>query len=117
MAAFSGTKRLIDKHGVFVDYVTVAEGAYNVETGTVENTETSTTIKCYPKRLKITQFNYPNLVGKQAVEFLIPGELFNFTPDTNDKIVYDNDSYSVDSFTSVVAYGKVNLFKVLAVKA
>lgn len=117
MTVFAGTTRLITKHGVDVQYVVVTEGAYDVETGTTTNTATSTTIRAYPKRLKITQYNYPNLIGKQAVEFLVEGGALVTPPKTNDKITYAGDEYNVDSFISIVAYGEVKLLKVLTVKS
>lgn len=117
MAGFSGTSRLITKHGVDIEYVVVSEGAYNVETGTTENTTISTPIRSYPKRLKITQYNYPNLIGKQAIEFLVVGSALTSPPKTNDKIVYNLDEYNVESFVSYVAYGEVKLLSILAIKA
>ena len=116
MTGFAGTTRLITKHGVDVQYVVVTEGEYNIETSTTDNTVTSTTIRAYPKRLKITQYNYPNLIGKQAVEFLVAGGTLLTPPRTNDKIVYDGDEYNVDSFISIVAYSEVKLLKILTVK-
>lgn len=116
MTGFAGTTRLITKHGVDVQYGVVTEDAYNVETGTTSNTTTTTTIRAYPKRLKITQYNYPNLIGKQAVEFLVEGGALATPPRTNDKITYAGDEYNVDSFISIVAYGEVKLLKILTVK-
>lgn len=117
MVGFSGTERLIGKHGVDVEYVAVSEGGYDVETGTTTNTRVSTTIRSYPKRLNITQFNYPNLVGRQAIEFLMVGGVLTNPPNVNDKIVYDSVEYNVESFVSIVAYGKVKLLKILTVKS
>lgn len=117
MTGFTGASRLIDKHGVNVQYVIVTEGGYDVETGTNTNTSVSTSIKSYPKRLKITQYNYPNLIGKQAIEFLVVGGVLTSPPKTNDKIIYDSDEYNVDSFISYVAYGEVKLLKILGVKS
>ena len=117
MVGFSGTSRLINKHGVDVEYVVVSEGDYNVETGSTENTRTSRTVKCYPKRLKITQYNYPNLIGKQAIEFLMVGGSLSSTPRSNDKIVYNLEEYNVESFVSYVTHGEVKLISILAVKS
>lgn len=40
--------RQIARHGVLVNYVTVTEGAYDVETGTTVNAETTLQVKAFP---------------------------------------------------------------------
>lgn len=117
MVGFSGADRLINKHGVDIEYVVVTEGGYDVETGTNTNRTVSTVIRSYPKRLNITQFNYPNLIGKQAIEFLVIGGVLTNPPQLNDKIIYDSVEYNVQSFVSIVAYGKVKLLKIMAIKS
>lgn len=109
--------RQITRHGVLVDYVTVSEGGYDIETGTTVNTETSIQIKAFPKRVKVSQFNYPNLIGKQVVEFLVAGNAFTTKPSVQDKITYDSDTYIIDSLSTHTALGEVCLYKLLSVKS
>jgi len=106
----------INAHGVNVSYVVLTEGGYNVETGTNSNTETSYTVKAYPKNAKVSQYNHPNLIGKLVVEFLISQEALVVIPNNTDKIVYKGITYTVDSYKEITAEGSVVLLKVLAVK-
>jgi len=106
----------INAHGVNVSYIVLTEGGYNVETGTNSNTETSYTVKAYPKNAKATQYSNPNLIGKQIVEFLISQELLTVVPSNTDKIIYKGITYTVDSYREITAEGSVVLLKVLAVK-
>lgn len=109
--------RQIARHGVLVNYITVTEGAYDVETGTTVNTESTVTFKAFPKRLKITQFNYPNLIGKQVIEFLVAGNSLTSLPKPQDKVLYLTDTYTVDSHIAYTALGDICLFKILCVKS
>ena len=111
------SNRQISKHGVSVSYITVLEGAYDVETGTTVNTESTVTLKAFPKRLKITQFNYPNLIGKQVIEFLVAGDSLTSLPKPQDKILYLSDTYTVDSHIAYTALGSICLYKILCVKS
>lgn len=109
--------RQITRHGVLVDYVTVSEGGYDIESGTTINTETSIQIKAFPKRVKASQFNYPHLIGKQVVEFLVAGNAFTTKPSVQDKITYDADTYTIEGISTHTALGEVCLYKILSVKS
>ena len=109
--------RQIARHGVLVNYVTVTEGQYDVETGTTVNAETVLQVKAFPKRVRATQFNYPNLVGKQVVEFLVAGNAFTTKPSVQDKITYDADTYTIEGISTHTALGDVCLYKILSVKS
>lgn len=109
--------RQIARHGVLVNHVVVSEGGYDIETGTTTNTETSIQIKAFPKRVKVSQFNYPNLIGKQVVEFLVAGNAFTNKPNVQDKITYNSDTYTVDSISTHTALGEICLYKLLSVKS
>ena len=107
----------INTHGVSVSYVVVQEGAYDVNTGSVTNTETSSSIKAFPKKVKVSQFNYPTLIGREVLEFLVAGNSLAVSPNSQDKIVYDSNTYTVDSYSEHTALGQVCLYKILAVKS
>jgi hypothetical protein len=112
----TATKQAIDTHGLSSTYKQVVEGEYNVETGTATNTETSFTLKIYKKHLKADQYNYPNLIGKDAAIFYIANDNLSFKPSSQDVVTYGSDTYKVESSTEFVANGVVVLYKVLAVK-
>lgn len=110
------TKKLIDRHGHLVTYIQVIEGEYNVETGSNTNSEVSVQIDAYPKIVKATQFNYPNLVGKEVIEFLMSATLLNLIPQSSDKVIYSGNTYSVVSHIQHSALGQVLLYRILTTK-
>jgi len=109
-------KQLIYPNGVSIVYSAVTTGAYNVETGTAANTEVQTTLIAFPKVVKVSQWNYPNLVNKTVEEFLIVGTDLATAPKPQDKLTRDSVVYTVDSIREHVAGGEVVIYKVLAYK-
>lgn len=109
------TASAIDRHGLSSTYKVITEGAYDVNTGSATNTETSYTVKMYMKHIKANQFNYPNLIGKTAGLFYILAYGLAFVPTATDLIVYDGKTYKVDSVQSHAAGGSTVLYRVLAV--
>jgi len=110
--------RMVDRHGVLVDFISVEEGAYDVETGTVVNTETTTSgIKAYPRKPKLTQFRYPDLIDKQVIEFIIDASDIPSEPRPMDKIVLNGDIYFIKSVRSGTAMGSAVIYKVLSYKS
>jgi len=110
-------KNAINKHGTTCSYIKVTQGTYDVSLGSVTNTETSVSIKAYKKHLKATQFSYPNLIGKDIALFYITADsLVVYSPDTNDKITFGSNTYTVDQVQEHSALGEVVLYRILAVK-
>lgn len=100
-----------------IDYTVVQEGTYDVNTSTVTNTETVSSFKAFPKKVRVSQYNFPNLIGKEVVEFLVAGDSLLSAPSTQDKIAYDGDTYVVDSYMKHTALAQVCLYKIIAVKS
>lgn len=112
----TSAKKLIYRQGTSIGYVKVTTGGYNVETGSVTNTTSTTNIIAFPKRVKVNTYNYPNLIGKEVLEFLIVCEDLPSTPTTTDKITYKGNTYSVDSYTEAMARGDLVIYKIIAAK-
>lgn len=110
------TKSFIDTNGISCTYTAVQEGTYNVETGSTTNTETAYTVKMYKKHLKANQYNYPNLVGKDAAMFYLTNDSLAFTPAVRDKITFSGVTYNIDSIQEHSALGAVILYRIIAVK-
>lgn len=106
----------INQHGQVCTYIAVLEGSYNVETGSAVNTESTYSVKMYKKHLRATQYNYPNLVNKDAALFYLVNYNLAFTPAVKDKITLGSDIYTVDSIQSHTAEGAVVLYRIAAVK-
>lgn len=113
----TNTKKHITRHGVTIDFIKIEEGVYDIETSTVTNTETVTQIKAYPVAVQVTQYNFPNLVGKEVIKFLIAGDALAVKPSPMDKIIYKGGSYSVVEQQDYSALGDVCLQHLIACKA
>lgn len=108
------TSRAIDRHGSVATYRVITEGSYNIETDSVVNTETDYTVKMYMKHIKATQFNYPNMIGRDSGLFYMLGYNLGFIPSPADLIIFGGKTYKVDSVQSHSASGQIALYRVLA---
>lgn len=109
-------KELIYGNGIAITYTAVAEGNYNVELGSTTNTETNSNVIAFPKSVKVSSFNYPSLVGKQVLEFLVVANDLSAAPSPQDKILYRNIAYNVDSYKEHMAEGELVIYKIIVVK-
>lgn len=117
MSAFlQAVKDSVYTHGVDITFVTVIEGEYSTETGSVVNTEVNTTVKAYPKNVKVSQYNLPNLIGKTVTEFLIVPSDLTVKPNPQDKVIRGGTTYTVDSVREHIAMGELVMLKVLVFK-
>jgi hypothetical protein len=108
----------VQRNGVACTYVKVQTGTYDVETGsTTGATETSHSVVMYKKHLKTNQYSFPNLIGKDVGVFYLANSELLFTPAVKDKIVFDSQTYLVDSFENCMAHGQIVLFKIVAVRS
>ena len=110
------TTRLIREHGIPVKMITVTEGTYDSNTGSVTNSEVETSIVSYPKKFTANQYNQPHLISKEAMEWLIVASDLAVKPVPQDKIKRGSTVYTVDSVKEIIARGEPVLYKVLAVK-
>jgi hypothetical protein len=108
--------KAINTHGKVCSYLVVNEGSYNIETGSTTNTETSYSVKMYKKHIRASQYNFPNMIGRDSALFYLANNNLTFVPAVKDKIVIDNTTYTVDSITEHAADGLVVLYKILTVK-
>lgn len=110
------TKKMLSMHGMLGTYISSASGVYNIETGKVTNSETSYSVQMYKKHLKASQYNFPDLIGKDAAIFYIANDSLAFVPKINDKITYNAETFMVSSYAEHIAKGSVVLYKLIAVK-
>lgn len=109
------TKKLITQHALDCDYLSVSTGTYDPALSAVTNTTTTYAITAYPKQVIANSYNYPNLIGKQIIEFYLINESLGFTPKVNDIIEYDSVQYVVTVLRSFTANKEVILYKLLSV--
>ena len=112
----ASTQRMINQHGQSVTYTKVSEGTYNIETGSTTNTDTSYTVKMYKKHIKATQYNYPNLIGKNSAMFYLVNTALDFIPAIRDKITVGGETFEIESIAEHSARGQIVLYKLVAVR-
>lgn len=110
------TLRAINTHGRTCTYTAVTEGTYNIETGSTTNTQTAHVIKMYKRHIRASQYNFPNMIGRDSALFYLANNNLSFVPTATDKITVDGVTYVVDSVTEHAADGLVILYKIVAVK-
>ena len=108
--------KAIGLHGKNCSYTIVTEGTYNIETGSTTNTEVSHSVKMYKKHIRASQYNFPNMIGRDSALFYLANNNLTFVPAPKDKITIDAVTYTVDSITEHAADGLVILYKILTVK-
>lgn len=108
--------KLIAQHGQSMQYKSVVEGAYNIETGSASNTETTYTVTMYKKHIKANQYNYPDLINRNAAVFYLANNSLSFIPAVRDKIVVDNETFEIDSIMEHRARGQLVLYKLVAIR-
>ena len=111
------TKSMIQRHGVNVTFKRVSVPTYNAYSGATTSTTADIAIKAYPRQIVATQYNLPNMIGKEVIEFYIYApDISTVPPKANDKIVMNTVEYIVNSMQEHRALGTVVLYKVIAVK-
>lgn len=108
--------KAINTHGKTCSYIKVTGGSYNIETGNTTNTETLYSVKMYKKHIRASQYNFPNMIGRDSALFYLANDNLSFVPITTDKITFDGITYKIDSVTEHAADSLVILYKILAVK-
>lgn len=109
------TKEAIQRNGVSINYKKVGVQAYDPSTGSVTSTDTQYTVMSYPKHIRASQWHFPDLIGKEAIQFYIAGDQL-FTPELKDSISFDSVDYRVESIQKHFAAGMVCLYRIVAVK-
>jgi hypothetical protein len=113
----TATHRAISTHGIDCTYTRNTTETYDPSTGSVTNTSLSVNVKAYKKHIRATQYNYPNLVGRDSAMFYIYAEDISFVPVANDIITWQSQKYTIDSVQSHEAFGEIILYRLVAVKA
>lgn len=108
--------KLISRHGRNVTFVSVQEGTYDPVTATVVNTETRTIVKAFKESVKVTQYNYPNLIDKEVFRFHVAGSSLTTVPQVQDKILDGTDEYIIVERMQHDALGETVLHVLTAVK-
>lgn len=83
--------------------------------GTVVETKVDRTLRIYPKSVKVNQYNYPDLIGKDVITFYLANYNLGFAPKVNDVINYNNKKYAIRSYDFHEAHGENCLYRITGV--
>lgn len=111
----SSTKRAIARNAREFTYGRVQLGAYDINTGAVANTFVDETVSMYKRQIKASQFNFPNLIGKEVAEFYVVATDISFVPQIKDRISDGSKVYTVETYQTHEAHGEIILYKIIAV--
>lgn len=106
-AAIAAVKR----NGRVIPY-TVIERVVDKVTGKVIEVKTVKNPTMYPKSVKVNQFNYPDLIGKDVVIFYLANSELDFTPKVNDTISLNGKTFVVRSYDFHEAHGENCLYRI-----
>lgn len=109
-------KSALKQHGALGNYIRVSAAVYDIETASSANTSVTYSVQMYEKHIKTSQFNFPNLIGKQVSMFYIAADSLAFTPSVKDQIEYAGTRFTIESFSEHVAKGQVIMHKILAIR-
>lgn len=88
--------RLIAKFGKAVSYVSVTDGAYDPETGSVTPVETANSIKALIESYSLRGDGFTSGLireGDRKITFAASG--IAFTPKAGDKVTFDSETFAV----------------------
>lgn len=115
-AFLAAVKQNLKLHGTIGKYTRVSAGVYDIETGTSSNTSSTFSVQMYEKHIKTSQYNFPNLIGKQVSMFYLAADSINFLPQIKDVIEFAGTKFTVDSFSEHMAHSQVIMYKIVAVR-
>lgn len=113
--ALAASIAAVNRHGIPMIYSKSLRVVDEIS-GTVDTIKFDYNLKMYPKHLQATQFNYPNLIGKDSVMFYLPNSNLGFAVEVSDTISYSGLTYRVNSFQEHFANGEICLYKIIGVK-
>ena len=105
----------VNRNGLTLTYSSITKTIDKINSTVVEVLNNHS-VKIYPKNIVTTQYNYPDLIGKNVVMFYLANDSLTFVPNVGDVITYNGLKYKIQSFTTHVAKGQICLYKLLGVK-
>lgn len=112
----TSAKKLIYRNGIDVTFTRVIEGTYDSNTGSVTNTESTKSVKVYPKVITANAWQFPNLINREMREYLVVSQDLGYKPEAQDKITEGSTVYSVVSVKDIVARNESVVYIIAAVK-
>ena len=113
----NAVKQALKTNGAIGKYTRISAGVYDIESGTSTDTSQTYSVQMYEKHIKTSQYNYPNLIGKQVSMFYIAADSLAFLPQIKDVIEFASTKFTVDSFSEHMAHGQVVMYKIVAVRS
>lgn len=109
--------RMINRYGKTCTYLKETDGVYDPALSrVVRSAGTSYSIRAYKTDIAYRESQSPNIIGKDAVVFLIAGVGLEFTPEFNDKIS-DGADYQVMMISKVEVNDVVALWRLVCIRS
>lgn len=108
----ASSKFFVARHGKPMPYTSI-ERVVDKVSGKVIEVKTEFTPIMYPKSVKVNQYNYPDLIGKDVIIFYLAADPLNgFIPKVNDTILFNGKKFIVRSYDSHEALGVNCLYRI-----
>lgn len=101
----------VNRNGRMMTFVQIERVVDKIKGTTVEVT-TEHQVKMYPKSVKVNQYNFPDLIGKDVITFYLPNHGLSFKPKVNDTILMDGKKYTVRQWDFHEAQGVNCLYRI-----
>ena len=111
----NAAKRAIARNARSFTYKRIVTGAVDLNTGGVTNAVTDVPVSMYKRQIRASQFNFPNLIGKDIAEFYLIATDISFIPKVKDKVVDGAKTYTIETYQQHEAHGQIILYKMIAV--
>ena len=79
--------------------------------GTVTEVNTDRVLRIYPKSIRASQYNFPDLVGKEVVTFYLAVDGLGFKPKVNDTILLNGEVFTIRYYDFHEAAGENCLYR------
>lgn len=101
----------VNRNGRILTYTEITRTVDKI-TGKVIENKVDFPVKMYPRSVKATQYNFPDLIGKEVITFYLAVNSLPFTPKMNDVITKDGKIFTIRFYDFHEAHGENCLYKI-----
>lgn len=101
----------INRNGRVINFTQIERVVDKIQ-GTVVEQKTTYPVKMYPKHIRASQYNFPDLIGKNVITFYLANYELGFTPKVNDTVEFDSKIFTVRYFDFHEAHGQNCLYRI-----
>jgi hypothetical protein len=106
----------ITRYGTNATYTQNVDGVYDVTTGSVARTSTSTTVRVFETKSSYADITSPDLVSKKVITLLLAGSSITFLPLPGDTITYNSGSVQVENIEANWSGDSVAMWRIVCTR-